>query len=133
INIRVLDEQGKPLATGRDLGEIRQELGLTESAPLVLPRNHAWKREGLTDWDWGELPEKIEMQRGGLQLPVYPAIVDEGKSVGLDVFSSAAQAAQLTWRGLRRLAWRGHQRALEEQVKWLPHFERFKVYATPLR
>ena len=133
INVRVLDDQGKPVAAGRSLGELRKELGLTETSPLALPKNHVWKREGLHEWDWGELPKKIEMQRGGLQLPVYPAIVDEGKTVGLDVFTSSAQADHVTWGGLRRLAWRSNQRGLEEQVKWLPHFERFKVYATALK
>jgi ATP-dependent helicase HrpA len=133
VHVQVRDDQGKVLAEGRDLKQLRRELGVSESAPLALPKNHAWKREGLKEWDWESLPEKIEVQRGGLQIPVYPAIVDEGDTVGLDVFGSSSQARHHTFRGLRRLAWRQHQRALEEQVKWLPHWERFKVYAVPLK
>ena len=40
------------------------------------------EREGITAWDFGELPEQVSFRRGNQTLTGYPALVDEGDERG---------------------------------------------------
>ena len=40
----------------------------------------------LTDWTFGELPELMEIQRGGHTLIGFPALLDKGTHVEIDIF-----------------------------------------------
>jgi ATP-dependent helicase HrpA len=45
----------------------------------------------------------VEVARAGHVVTAYPALVDEGATVGVRVVATAAEADRLTWRGARRL------------------------------
>jgi hypothetical protein len=45
----------------------------------------------------------VEVQRGAHAVTAYPALVDEGETVGVRVVPTAVEASRLTWRGARRL------------------------------
>jgi ATP-dependent helicase HrpA len=57
----------------------------------------------LTDWTFGELPELMEIQRGGHTLIGFPALVDKGAHVEIDIFDEPDVAAAKHRVGLRRL------------------------------
>jgi len=57
----------------------------------------------LTDWTFGELPELMEIQRGGHTLIGFPALVDKGTHVEIDIFDEPDVAAVRHRVGLRRL------------------------------
>src|SRR5258706_778761 len=104
MNFRIVDQHGKQIATGRDLAAIRQKLGLAARATFAeLPPHPQFHRDALKGWDFGDLPERVEIKRHGVTLGAYPAIVDQGDSIGLRLFDSpdAARAAHLA--GVRRL------------------------------
>src|SRR4051812_25093651 len=63
MNFRIVDQHGKAIATGRDLAAIRQKLGLAARATFQeLPPHPQYHRDGLKHWDFGDLPERIEMK-----------------------------------------------------------------------
>jgi ATP-dependent RNA helicase HrpA len=62
-----------------------------------------FERNGLTAWDFGELPEQVEFTRDGQALIGYPALVDEATSVALVVLDTEHEAGAETRKGLRRL------------------------------
>ena len=79
MNVRVVDEAKRELAMGRDLGELRKRLG--EAASLTLAKaKPGMEREGITAWDFGDLPEQVTFRRGNQTLTGYPALVDEGRA-----------------------------------------------------
>ena len=51
----------------------------------------------------GELPEIMELERGGQTLVGYPALVDAGDAVTLQVFDSPEGAREAHRAGVRRL------------------------------
>jgi ATP-dependent helicase HrpA len=51
----------------------------------------------------GDLPELMEIERGGQTLVGYPALVDEGDAVTLQVFDSPEKARELHRAGVLRL------------------------------
>ncbi len=107
MNFRVLDEHGRQLAMGRNLAQLRAELGeqAREEFSEVIEQaaGGELRQAGLTDWSFGELENVTEVRRGPQTLIGYPALVDKGSSVSLEVFDSAEKAASEHGAGLRRL------------------------------
>ncbi|MET0765773.1 MAG: ATP-dependent RNA helicase HrpA, partial [Blastococcus sp.] len=99
---RVLDDHQRPLATGKDLEELRRQVAPKARASLARAATDI-ERTGLTSWELGTLPRTVDVQRGGHLVTAYPALVDEGETVGIRVVPTEAEASRLTWRGARRL------------------------------
>ncbi len=97
ITFRVVDS-GRVLATGKDLGVLRQQLrpllqaALTEAARGIT-------RSGLRNWDIGSLPRVFTAG----QVRAYPALADAGDAVDVRLFDTEAEATEAMWRGTRRL------------------------------
>jgi ATP-dependent helicase HrpA len=120
MNIRVVDEAKRELAMGRDLAELRQRLG--EAASLTLAKaKPGMEREGITSWDFGELPEQVTFRRGNQTLTGYPAVSPsalgegrgEGHTVAIRLFDTPDKAAGSHREGVKRLM----AFELREQVK----------------
>nr|HMS27222.1 DUF3418 domain-containing protein [Burkholderiaceae bacterium] len=56
-----------------------------------------------TAWTFGELPELMEINKGGQTLIGYPALIDLQDAVGIEVFDEPDMAAAKHTAGLRRL------------------------------
>lgn len=99
---RVVDEDGAVLAEGPDLAELRAEL-LHESRNSDLRFGHEIEGSGYTEWVFGELPQEVEIKGPGHSVSAYPALVDEGESVGIRVLATREEQADAMWNGTRRL------------------------------
>ncbi|MDR0779846.1 MAG: ATP-dependent RNA helicase HrpA [Pseudomonadales bacterium] len=115
MNIRVLDERGQELGVGRDLQHLRETLAVKVQASISRAAGVEGEREGLTAWDFGELPAARELGRGSLRITAYPALVDHGDSVALKLFDSDYRARCATPLGIARLA----IFACHQQVRYL--------------
>lgn len=135
LNVRVVDDAGEPVAAGRDLEQLRQELGITGprgDEPAAAFADPRWHRDGITAWDFGDLPEQIVLPRGGTNVPAFPGLVDERDSVSLRLFDSPDVATASTRGGLRRLFALAERRSLRAQVDWLPDLDRLALLASTL-
>ncbi|HRH28716.1 MAG TPA: DUF3418 domain-containing protein, partial [Aquabacterium sp.] len=74
-----------------------------DSRPADDIRPRVTAVQPLTDWTFGELPELMELQRGGHTLIGFPALVDKGSHVEIEVFDEPDVAAAKHRVGLRRL------------------------------
>ncbi|MEH0983563.1 ATP-dependent RNA helicase HrpA [Micromonospora sp. CPCC 205556] len=102
VSFRVLDEENKPVAEGKDLPTLQRQLR-QEVRQVVAAAAPDVARTGLTDWSIGALPRTFEQVRAGYAVTAYPALVDEGATVGVKVFDSEAEQAAAHWAGTRRL------------------------------
>lgn len=115
MNFHVVDERGKTLAIGRDLAALRTKLqGQAREVFAELP-SHSFDRKGLTRWDFGVLPESLEVKSRGLVVRGFPALTDDGESVSLTLMDTSEKAARATHDGVRRLI----VLALPQQIKYL--------------
>jgi ATP-dependent helicase HrpA len=118
---KVIDEHGRMLAAGRNLAQIRAELGKQAQATFQQLANrdqavaNVLAQDEITDWSFGALPELMEIRRKGQTVVGYPALVERGATCALDVFDDPHVALQAHQRGLVRL----FKIALREQVKFL--------------
>jgi ATP-dependent helicase HrpA len=72
-----------------------------------------------TAWTFGELPELMEIRKGGQTLIGFPALIDRTSHVEIEVFDEPDVAAQRHRAGLRRLVAlqiREPLKALERQI-----------------
>ncbi|MCY1256234.1 RNA helicase HrpA [compost metagenome] len=135
MNFKVVDEHGRQLEMGRNLAQLRAELGgqaqqsfqrvaaqAAAQAATLAPEQAAplaaaepGKYERLTGWTFGELPELLEIRKGSQTLFGYPALVDRGTHCDVEVFDDPQEAARVHHLGLRRL----FALQLREQVKFI--------------
>ncbi|HEX7639742.1 MAG TPA: DUF3418 domain-containing protein, partial [Burkholderiaceae bacterium] len=85
-----------------------------------------------TAWTFGELPELMEIAKGGQTLIGFPALIDKGTHVEIEVFDEPDVAATRHRAGLRRLL----ALALKEPIRYLerniPDLTRMSVLYMPL-
>jgi len=115
MNFRVLDDSGRQLGMGRDLAELKREL----SAQTQDALQEQDPGEHYTGWTMGDLAEMMEIERGGQTLIGYPALMDAGAAVTLQVFDSPEKAREMHRAGVRRLlaiAFRDRVRDLERSL-----------------
>ena len=145
MNFRVVDEHGRQLGTGRNLGALKAELGakargafqalaglkLAQTAatsPISQNKGSNQPLAGVsiasaatktvvnsdksalnsagqryTAWTFGELPELMEINKGGQTLIGFPALIDLQDAVSIEVFDELDVAAAKHQAGLRRL------------------------------
>ena len=72
---------------------------VTHEPPASAPT----EPQRYTGWTFGELPELLELRRGSQVLVGYPALVDAGDAVQIEVFDEPDVAAARHLGGLRRL------------------------------
>jgi ATP-dependent helicase HrpA len=127
---RVLDDQHRPIALGKDLDALRREVAPHSRAGLAAAAA-TLERTGLTSWDIGELPRTVEVRRAGHAVTAYPALVDEGVTVGVRVVATEVEATRLTWRGARRLLVLGVGSPVRQVVKGLSPATRLALQFNP--
>jgi ATP-dependent helicase HrpA len=97
ITFRVVDS-GRVLATGKDLGALREELRPRLQA-VLSETARGLTRTGLRTWDIGDLPQVFTDG----QVRAYPALADAGDAVDVRLFETQAEAAESMRSGTRRL------------------------------
>lgn len=171
MNFRVVDEHGRQLGHGRNLGALKAEWGAkargafqalaglklggqsgseqktapapegkaqaaiknvakTAPAPASAPTAPAGQR--YTTWTFGELPELMEIKKGGQTLVGFPALIDGGDAVTIEVFDEPEVAATKHRAGLRRLFALQIKDALKYLEKNIPDLQKMAVAYMPL-
>jgi ATP-dependent helicase HrpA len=100
-----------------------------ESAPAAAPPAPAAR---YTAWTFGELPELMEVARGGQSLVGFPALIDCGDHVQIEVLDEPAAAATKHRAGLRRLVSLQIRDGLRYLEKNIPDLQRMAVAYMPL-
>ncbi|MCW7537810.1 ATP-dependent RNA helicase HrpA [Aquabacterium sp. A7-Y] len=80
-----------------------------------------------TAWSFGELPELMEVKRGAQSLIGFPALIDKGAHVEIEVFDEPEVAAARHRAGLRRLVALQLKEPLKYLEKNLPELQKMAV------
>ena len=150
MNFRLIDEHGRQLEVERNLARLRSEYGESarsafqaiaqetaqtelgietiqakaqvSTTNLLKDGSRKVEQGGYRSWEFGELPETLEIQKGNQTLFGYPALVDRNDYVDLEVFDDLQEARKHHWQGLRRLfilANKDTYKALQKQLPGL--------------
>jgi ATP-dependent helicase HrpA len=101
---RVVDEAGKEQARGKDLAALKAPLRPRfEQAMAEVAADSGVARTGEQTWAFGEIAATATWTRAGHEVRGFPALVDEGATVGMGVYGSADEADARHRLGVRRL------------------------------
>ncbi len=121
MRVAVVDPAtGKVIDAGRDVELLRKKIGAADEAPSKVESpawqeaRRAWERDGVADWDFGDLPESIAV---GTSLTAYPALkmgdmipishlsetADARRSICIRLFPTRAEAVASHKQGVRAL------------------------------
>ncbi|OZB77751.1 MAG: ATP-dependent helicase, partial [Microbacterium sp. 14-71-5] len=156
MNFRAVDERGRVVGSGRDLTVLQSELadrsrasvarsiergpeparagrgrGAAAVAAAASPAPALAQRDGITAWDLGELPEVLDTRVAGGVVRGYPALVDQGKSVALQVEATAEAALAATRDGVLRLVLLGIPSPASYVQQHLTSPEKLALAASP--
>jgi ATP-dependent helicase HrpA len=101
--------------------------------PNPLPRAGEGAGHGIdaaarhTAWSFGELPELLEVRKGSTSLVGFPALVDQGDAVTIEVFDEPDVAAAKHRVGLRRLFGLQVRDTLKALEKNIPDLQKMAV------
>ncbi len=114
--IWVCDDDAEELAMGEDVAVLKLQLADRMRVRFEAAANANVERKGISTWDGESLPEMV-MTPGGA---AWPALVDEGGSVGVRAFTSQALAVESHRAGGARLLWLAHQDQVNHLKKKFP-------------
>jgi ATP-dependent helicase HrpA len=80
-----------------------------------------------TSWSFGELPELMEIRKGGISLIGFPALLDKTSHVEIEVFDEPEVAARKHHAGLRRLIALQIKDALKYLEKNIPDLQKMTI------
>jgi ATP-dependent helicase HrpA len=105
-----------------------QRPGPGESASLPARAEAAANADQRhTAWTFGELPELMEIRKGGTRLIGFRALIDQGEAVTIEVFDEPEVAAAKHRAGLRRLFALQLKDALKYLEKNIPDLQKMAV------
>ncbi|CCH31485.1 ATP-dependent RNA helicase HrpA [Actinosynnema sp. NPDC047251] len=102
LTFQVVDENNRELAQGKDLAALKQQLRGQLRETLAAAASNL-TRTGLTTWDLDELPKTVQRRQSGIVVTAYPALVDKGDSVAVEILDTPGRQAAAMRRGTRRL------------------------------
>ena len=80
---------------------------ITINVSVKAPVEKVWenwtKPEHITKWNFGELPHEVTTMRADVPVRGYPALLDDGDSVSIRVFTTPNLQAKVMRNGVRRL------------------------------
>jgi ATP-dependent RNA helicase HrpA len=101
---RVVDDRGQEAGRGKDLEGLKSPLRPRfEEALAEVAGDTGLTSTGQTAWTFGALPASVTHTRAGHEVQAYPALADEGGTVGVVVVGSDDEAQARHRLGLRRL------------------------------
>jgi ATP-dependent helicase HrpA len=120
-------KQNEPLAHVKpEHGAIKSGVSQT-SAPANKASQPAVTEQRHTAWTFGELPELLEIRKGGQTLIGFPALIDQGDAVTIEVFDEPEVSAAKHRAGLRRLFALQIKDALKYLEKNIPDLQKMGV------
>ena len=88
---------------GRNLSILRDRYRDHVQDQLQIVGND-FEQSKLTEWSFGDLPKTHLLQQNGLEIRVFPGLVDQGDSVDLKLYDNDQEAEICSIRGMVRLA-----------------------------
>ena len=132
FNVKVVDANGKVLASGRNLAELKGATSQHQAQAFRQVTDTQWQRDNITAWDFGALPERVELVRNGVRVVAFPMLQLGEKGISLRLSDTLLTATANTRRALVRLFLLTDSKKVHEQVKNLPGIDQLSVQALQL-
>ena len=130
VRFAVVDGEGREKAAGRDLSLLQQTLTAEQDSRAFEQARRKWEKSDLTAWDFGEIPESIDLHaNGSFKGCAWPALTPGDGCVHLRLYKTREEAACVHREGIAALYGLYFTRELKELKKALKLTEPLKTWA----
>lgn len=127
MRFSVIGADAGVIAESRDLPALQRELADTASAAFEQGSTNDFERGGITDWDFGDLPEQVAFDQGGITLQGHPALCEEADGLALRLLDGAERAAAAHHDGVRALLMKRFAQQARHLRRGLPQLDRMAI------
>jgi ATP-dependent helicase HrpA len=135
VRIEIVGADGKTITASRETETLKQAMATATVSDARWEREVSrHERRDIVTWDFGDLPETIEVAavKGSVPLFGYPALSGRGESIDVRVFPALAEAQTVHRSGVARLL----ERQLASEFAWIDRDCKFtkeiRLQCTPL-
>ena len=111
----LVDNAGNTVKAGRDLALLQREFEGQVEQTLLSYTDDGIEKTAVQDWNFGDLPDSVDIERAGVTMQGYPALQNENGQVNVKLFASLDAASFSHPQGLRAL----YKLVLRDEVKYL--------------
>ena len=127
MTYKIIDANKKQLAIGKDLHVLQQRFaGQAEQDFSSIPVSKN-DMTGCKEWLFGDVSEYQLIEQSGMSMTGYPALIDEGETVGLKVLDSKSNALFAHSKGLIKLFSLQLSKEIRYLKKNLPGLDRMRL------
>jgi ATP-dependent helicase HrpA len=132
MNFNIINANGNQIGTGRDLPALQETIGRQATRSFTALPVGDFERIGISEWDFGDLPEFIAIEHHGLNIKGYPALAIEGDKISLRLLDAPEKAAIVHRRGTIALFKKQNLKNLKYLQKNLPGLQTLCLHYTSL-
>ncbi len=119
MRFMVVGDHGQELRSGRDLQQLQDAyVGEVEETLLQFSDNSI-EKDQVVDWNFGDLPNSVDIEKSGMTLQGFPALLAKDGGVSIKLFateSAALSAMPVGIRALYKLVLRDEMRYLQRKL-----------------
>ncbi|WP_018691879.1 ATP-dependent RNA helicase HrpA [Algicola sagamiensis] len=131
INFHVVDDKKTIVGQGRHLSILQQSLEGQVQQTIKDVANDSIERADIIDWDFGALPESFSQVQAGYEIKAFPALIDQKKSVSIELMDAQDKAELAHRHGLVRLILINTQSPIRYLQANLPNKSKLGLYFNP--
>jgi len=115
MRFEVVGDAGRALRSGRDLNALQEAYVGEVEETLLRFSDNSIERDQVSDWNFGDLPDSVDIEKSGMTLQGFPALQANADGVGIKLFATASAAMTAMPVGVRAL----YKEVLREEVRYL--------------
>ncbi len=131
MNFKIEDDNGKVIAQGRNLFELQQSMQGKVKATLSKVADKGIERQEVKQWDFGRIPKEFVKRQGNIEIKAYPALIDKGQSVAVELLDNAEKAQEHSIAGVCRLILLTIPSPIKYLQQHLPNKAKLGLYFNP--
>ncbi|MCF6249847.1 MAG: ATP-dependent RNA helicase HrpA [Methylococcaceae bacterium] len=120
MNFRVVDEKGSSIGYGRNLKALQNKYTETAGESFDQIAANELNFTGYIEWAFDDLPETYAFMQKGQSFVGFPALIDEGDTVGVRIFDTREKAELAHKEGLVRIFQLQTRKQCQYVIKNLP-------------
>ncbi len=128
----LVDDEGKRLDGSRDLEVLQQAWGEQAQSRFSRVADSRYERRNVRDWDFGDLPEFVEIAKSGVTLRAWPALEQADELVNLRLFDNPDAAAAAHRQGVLALFRLNAGRRLRDVRRAVPELQKQTLWFAPM-
>jgi ATP-dependent helicase HrpA len=131
MQLVLVDTEGDELGRASSVEDLQDHFG-QQARDNIAEVDHRWQRSNILHWDFGDIPEAVEIGTHGVKTIAYPALVDAVINVELRLFDDPGEAVEAHRCGITRLVLLSSDFGKKLLKRPLPYWQEIGIRYSPI-